>query len=225
MSGNSTHAAQPAPAQAAPGPRTTAEFPDRLAELRGVSRGIRPAQPPAPAAPAPAAAPVTESARATGARASRSTRASRPPKTAPATRSRATRPPASKPAPRPKTRRTAAAPNGAGYSGGVVGFAMAQVGKDYAFGSTGPDAFDCSGLVVAAYRNLGIALPRSTGGLAGVGRPVSRGDLQPGDLVFPSSGHVGIYIGGGRMVHASTERGGVKVSSVYAFRFARRVMN
>ncbi|MER7277564.1 hypothetical protein ABT369_24295, partial [Dactylosporangium sp. NPDC000244] len=72
MSGNSIHAAQPAPAQAAPGPRTaatTAEFPDRLAELRGVSRGIRPAQPPAPAAPAPAAAPVTESARATGARA------------------------------------------------------------------------------------------------------------------------------------------------------------
>ncbi|MEU7875310.1 C40 family peptidase [Dactylosporangium sp. NPDC049140] len=108
-------------------------------------------------------------------------------------------------------------------SGGVVGFAMAQVGKRYPFGSTGPDAFDCSGLVVAAYRGLDLALPRSTGGLAGVGRPVSRGELQPGDLVFPSSGHVGIYIGGGRMVHASTERGGVKISNIYAFRFARRV--
>jgi cell wall-associated NlpC family hydrolase len=105
----------------------------------------------------------------------------------------------------------------------VAGFAMAQVGKDYSFGSTGPDAFDCSGLVVAAYRRLGISLPRSTGGLAHMGRPVSRAELQPGDLIFPSSGHVGIYIGGGRMVHASTERGGVKISGIYAFSFARRV--
>jgi cell wall-associated NlpC family hydrolase len=105
----------------------------------------------------------------------------------------------------------------------VVGFALAQVGKDYAFGSTGPDAFDCSGLVVAAYRRLGLSLPRSTGGLAHMGRPVSRAELQPGDLIFPSSGHVGIYIGGGRMVHASTERGGVKISGIYAFSFARRV--
>ena len=101
---------------------------------------------------------------------------------------------------------------------------MAQVGKGYSFGSTGPDRYDCSGLVVAAYRLLGLRLPRSTGGLASQGRAVSRAELQPGDLVFPSSGHVGIYIGGGRMVHASTERDGVKVSSIYAFAFARRVL-
>ncbi|MEV0127278.1 NlpC/P60 family protein [Dactylosporangium sp. NPDC050688] len=106
---------------------------------------------------------------------------------------------------------------------GVVGFALAQVGKGYGFGSAGPDRFDCSGLVAAAFRRAGISLPHQTGALARVGRPVGRGELRPGDLVFPSAGHVGIYIGGGRMVHASTERGGVKISPVYAFRFARRV--
>jgi cell wall-associated NlpC family hydrolase len=89
--------------------------------------------------------------------------------------------------------------------------------------STGPDRFDCSGLVVAAYRRIGISLPRSTGVLAGRGRSVGRNELRTGDLVFPSEGHVGIYIGGGRVVHASTERGGVKVSNIYAFRYARRV--
>jgi cell wall-associated NlpC family hydrolase len=52
---------------------------------------------------------------------------------------------------------------------------------------------------------------------------VGRNELRTGDLVFPSEGHVGIYIGGGRVVHASTERGGVKVSNIYAFRYARRV--
>ncbi|GAA3189558.1 hypothetical protein GCM10010532_004660 [Dactylosporangium siamense] len=105
----------------------------------------------------------------------------------------------------------------------MVGFALAQVGKGYGYGSVGPDRFDCSGLVAAAYRRVGISLPHQTGALAGVGRPVGRGELRPGDLVFPAAGHVGIYIGGGRIVHASTERGGVKISPIYAFSFARRV--
>lgn len=115
--------------------------------------------------------------------------------------------------------------NGFGLAGGggVVGFALAQVGKGYRFGSVGPERFDCSGLVAAAYRRVGISLPHQTGALAGIGRPVGRGELRPGDLVFPSASHVGIYIGGGRIVHASTERGGVKISPIYAFRFARRI--
>ncbi|MFC4996411.1 C40 family peptidase [Dactylosporangium cerinum] len=116
--------------------------------------------------------------------------------------------------------------NGGGFAdggGGVVGFALAQVGKGYGYGSVGPDRFDCSGLVAAAYRRVGISLPHQTGALAAVGRSVGRGELRPGDLVFPAAGHVGIYIGGGRMVHASTERGGVKISPIYAFSFARRV--
>ncbi|WP_433057874.1 C40 family peptidase [Dactylosporangium sp. CS-033363] len=203
MSSHTTTHAAPAPVAAA---AASIAVPDRLAELRGATRAIP--RPPvvASAPPVAAAKPVPESARTTESRASRAT-----------TRPRSSRPP---------TRRPAA--NGARWSadsGGVVGFAMAQVGKGYVFGSVGPDVYDCSGLVYAAYRRLGISLPRSTGGLAHMGRPVSRGELQPGDLVFPTSGHVGIYIGGGRIVHASTERDGVKVSGIYAFRFARRVLN
>ncbi|MFI5908746.1 C40 family peptidase [Dactylosporangium sp. NPDC051541] len=228
MSGNTTHAAPPA---VVTNTTTTAAdaIPDRLLELRGVTRGIPqpPAPPPPVAAPPPAAAPAPPAARAESTRATRDrTRASRSStRTQRGVRPQSGRPPTRKPA---RPRAASPAPVGAGYSGdsnGVVGFAMAQVGKGYSFGSTGPNVYDCSGLVFAAFRRLGISLPRSTGGLAGMGRPVSRGELQPGDLVFPSSGHVGIYIGGGRIVHASTERGGVKISPIYAFRFARRVLN
>ncbi|WP_433217182.1 C40 family peptidase [Dactylosporangium sp. CS-047395] len=221
MSGHATttHAAAPPPV-AAPTSAAVAvavAVPDRLAELRGATRAI-PRPPVVVIAPPPvvAAAPrMPESARTTESRASRS---------------RTTRPKPGRTPTRTQTRRSNAtlATNGAGWSadsGGVVGFAMAQVGKGYVFGSVGPNVYDCSGLVYAAYRRLGISLPRSTGGLAHMGRPVSRSDLQPGDLVFPTSGHVGIYIGGGRIVHASTERDGVKVSGIYAFRFARRVLN
>jgi cell wall-associated NlpC family hydrolase len=117
----------------------------------------------------------------------------------------------------------AAAP-AAGAAGVVVGYARAQVGKRYVWATSGPNTFDCSGLVVAAYRKVGVSLPHQTGGLAGRGRSVSRAQLQPGDLVFPSSGHVGIYVGGGLMVHASTPKGGVKLSSIYRFSFARRIL-
>jgi len=106
----------------------------------------------------------------------------------------------------------------------VVAFALAQVGKPYVWAAAGPGAFDCSGLVMAAYARVGIGLPHQTGGIVGRGRQIGRGELQLGDVVFPASGHVGIYIGGGRMVHASTPRGGIKVSSVYAFYTARRLL-
>jgi cell wall-associated NlpC family hydrolase len=106
----------------------------------------------------------------------------------------------------------------------VVAFALAQVGKPYVWAAAGPGAFDCSGLVMAAYARVGIGLPHQTGGIVGRGRQVGRGELQPGDVVFPASGHVGIYIGGGRMVHASTPRGGIKISTVYAFYTARRLL-
>jgi cell wall-associated NlpC family hydrolase len=126
-------------------------------------------------------------------------------------------------APRTTVPRAPLANTPVGAGSGVVGFALAQVGKGYGFGSVGPDRFDCSGLVAAAFRRAGISLPHQTGALARVGRPVGRGELLPGDLVFPSAGHVGIYVGGGRIVHASTERGGVKNSPIYSFRFARRI--
>lgn len=105
----------------------------------------------------------------------------------------------------------------------VVGYAMAQVGKRYVFGAAGPNTFDCSGLVQAAYGKVGIWTPHYTGDLLSRGRAVSQGELQPGDLIFPHAGHVGIYIGGGQMVHASTVRTGVKVSGFYVWR-ARRLL-
>jgi peptidoglycan DL-endopeptidase CwlO len=117
-----------------------------------------------------------------------------------------------------------AGPVAPGATGGVVGFALAQVGKAYRHGTTGPHSFDCSGLAVAAYARIGVSLPHQTGALARRGRAVSRGELQPGDLVFTDAHHVGIYIGGNQMVHASTPRGGVKRASVYRFAFARRIV-
>jgi cell wall-associated NlpC family hydrolase len=111
-----------------------------------------------------------------------------------------------------------------GSTAKVVAYANAQIGKRYVFGTAGPNTFDCSGLVVAAYRQIGISLPHQTTPLAQRGRAVSRADLRPGDLVFPSSGHVGIYVGGGMIVHASNPKTGVKKSGIYAFWTARRIV-
>ena len=94
--------------------------------------------------------------------------------------------------------------------------AMAQLGDPYVWSAAGPDAFDCSGLTQYAYAAAGIALPHSSRAQSTMGTPVDRAALQPGDLVFFYSpvSHVGIYIGNGRMVHASTSGQPVIVSSV-----------
>jgi cell wall-associated NlpC family hydrolase len=94
--------------------------------------------------------------------------------------------------------------------------AMAQLGDPYVWSAAGPDAFDCSGLTQYAYAAAGIALPHSSRAQSTMGTPVDRADLQPGDLVFFYSpvSHVGIYIGNGQMVHASTSGQPVIVSSV-----------
>jgi len=113
-----------------------------------------------------------------------------------------------------------------GRAQAVVNYALAQVGKPYRMGGAGPDAFDCSGLAMAAYRTIGISLPHSASAQAGFGTPVSLADLAPGDLLFFYSPihHVGIYIGNGQMVHASTPASGVKVSGIEApFVGARRL--
>jgi peptidoglycan DL-endopeptidase CwlO len=105
--------------------------------------------------------------------------------------------------------------------------ALAQVGKPYRYGATGPSAFDCSGLTSFAFKQAGITLPRTSRAQSTVGSPVSRDDLQPGDLVFfykPVS-HVAIYIGNGQVVHASTSGQPVKISPLgnMPFAGARRV--
>jgi len=105
--------------------------------------------------------------------------------------------------------------------------ALGKVGSPYRYGAAGPNAFDCSGLVNWAYKGSGKSLPRSSSALSRIGTPVSKSALQPGDLVFfykPVS-HVGIYVGNGKIVHASNRKSPVKVSDMGRMKFnsARRV--
>ena len=94
----------------------------------------------------------------------------------------------------------------------ALDFALAQLGKPYAWGGNGPDAYDCSGLTKAAWAAAGVSLPRSSHQQIGVGTRVSWDQMRPGDLIFFYSpiSHVGIYAGNGQMVHAV--RPGVPVS-------------
>ena len=105
--------------------------------------------------------------------------------------------------------------------------ALGKVGSPYRYGAAGPNAFDCSGLVNWAFKSSGKSLPRSSRALSRIGTPVSKSALQPGDLVFfykPVS-HVGIYVGNGKIVHASNRKSPVKVSDMGRMKFnsARRV--
>jgi cell wall-associated NlpC family hydrolase len=86
----------------------------------------------------------------------------------------------------------------------VIAFAEAQLGKPYVWGATGPNSYDCSGLTQDAWQEGGVSLPRTTWDQVNVGTKVSRDQLQPGDLVFfyDDISHVGLYVGGGRMIHA-----------------------
>ena len=107
----------------------------------------------------------------------------------------------------------------------IVDYAYQFLGCDYVYGATGPSTFDCSGFTQYVFRNAaGVSLPRTTYDQINVGTPVSYNDLQPGDLVFPHTGHVGIYVGNGQMIHAPSTGDVVKVSSVYKFYTARRVL-
>jgi cell wall-associated NlpC family hydrolase len=147
-----------------------------------------------------------------------------PPSAAAAPRERAARqaPPAAPPAP------AAALAGGSATAQAAVTAAMAQIGDPYVWGAGGPDAFDCSGLTQYAYAAAGISLPHSSRMQSTMGVPVSRAALQPGDLLFFYSpvSHVGMYIGNGQMVHASTSGVPVKTASIDSmgsFSGARRV--
>lgn len=99
----------------------------------------------------------------------------------------------------------------------VVNAALTRVGAPYAWAAMGPDAFDCSGLVVWSFHQAGLTLPRSSQALASGGQPVPLDQMRPGDVIslFPDASHVGIYVGDGRMVHAQFEGAPVIVESLY----------
>ena len=106
------------------------------------------------------------------------------------------------------------APSGDGAA--VVQAALSRIGSPYSWGATGPNAFDCSGLIKWAFLQNGKSLPRSSQALAQGGQPVATSDLQPGDIVtfYSDVSHAGIYIGDGMMVHASTYGTPVKVAPI-----------
>ena len=107
----------------------------------------------------------------------------------------------------------------------VVDYAYKFLGTPYQWGGTTPSGFDCSGFTQYVFKNAaGVSLPRTTYDQINVGVAVSYNDLQPGDLVFPHTGHVGIYVGNGQMIHAPSTGDVVKVSSVYKFYTARRIL-
>ena len=100
--------------------------------------------------------------------------------------------------------------------GGVVGIALQYLGTPYVWGASGPGAFDCSGFTSYAFAQLGVYLPHNAAAQYSYGAPVSRDQLQAGDLVFfDGLGHVGIYIGGGQFVHAPHTGDVVKISSMF----------
>jgi cell wall-associated NlpC family hydrolase/exonuclease VII small subunit len=130
--------------------------------------------------------------------------------------------PAAAPAPSPKQKpkpKPSPAPSpppaGPGHPE-VVSIALRYLGVPYRWGGASPSGFDCSGFTMFVYGKIGISLPHLVSWQYGYGRQVSRSQLAAGDLVFFNGlGHVGIYIGGGRFVHAPHTGDVVKISSIW----------
>ena len=100
------------------------------------------------------------------------------------------------------------APGGGGGGAGAIAVqaALTRIGSPYVWAAAGPGAFDCSGLVMWAFQQAGVFLPHSSYALAAGGQPVSLDQMQPGDVItyYSDASHVGMYVGNGMMVHAST---------------------
>ena len=146
-----------------------------------------------------------------------------PPATAPAPAASPSTPPAPSPPPAPPAQSSpppappppaSSGPTGRGHPEAAA-IAARYLGVPYRWGGASPSGFDCSGLVMYVYAQLGISLPHYTVAQYHVGVAVSRGRLQPGDLVFfDGLGHVGIYIGQNQFIHAPHTGDVVKVSSI-----------
>ncbi|MEU5427737.1 NlpC/P60 family protein [Streptomyces olivoreticuli] len=102
---------------------------------------------------------------------------------------------------------------GTGSSATLISFLQAQLGKAYVMGATGSSSYDCSGLVMAAYNQIGISLPRVSQDQSTAGTQVSLSNLQPGDILYWGSAgsayHVAVYVGGGKFIGAQNPSAGV----------------
>ena len=106
--------------------------------------------------------------------------------------------------------------------GGAVGIAMQYLGTPYVWGGASPGGFDCSGFLMYVYAQLGVSLPHNAAMQYGYGSPVSKDQLEPGDLVFfDGLGHNGMYIGGGQFIHAPHTGDVVKISSLSDYWYSR----
>lgn len=105
----------------------------------------------------------------------------------------------------------------------AIAFARQQIGKPYVFGATGPNSYDCSGLIFSAYKYAGVNIGRTTYQQIFNGREVARADLLPGDLLFPDSGHVQLFVGQNRVIEAPHTGAFVRETNVFGFWRARRV--
>lgn len=107
--------------------------------------------------------------------------------------------------------------SGSGNGAAIANYALQFVGNPYVFGGTSlTNGADCSGFTMSVHKHFGISIPRSSVGQAAGGKSVSIASVQPGDIIYYGN-HVGIYIGGGQIVHASTAKTGIKISS-YTYR-------
>lgn len=128
-----------------------------------------------------------------------------------------------------------AAPASSSLGQQVVDYAKQFLGKPYVYGASGPNSFDCSGFTTYVYKHFGYTLNRTATGQLSNGTAVSKSELRPGDLVFFKSGgskpvsHVGIYVGNGQFIHASTNTYSIRYDSLTSgyfsntYVYARRI--
>jgi len=125
----------------------------------------------------------------------------------------------------PEGRAPTAAPRHVSVPERAATLALRMVGTPYRWGGESPGGFDCSGLIRWAYGRVGVDLPHNSNALYGVGRPVSRTRLETGDvLFFTGLGHVGLYLGGGRMVQAPYSGKTVEIVNLAASHYGNRLI-
>lgn len=106
----------------------------------------------------------------------------------------------------------------------IAATARKYLGHKYVYGGASPSGFDCSGFTYYVYKQFGVSLPRTSGAQRSAGKSVSRDNIRPGDLLT-FSGHVGIYVGDGVMVHAANPSRGVVTDNVFSGYYSGRILS